>query len=39
MIKRTIVPPMIHSILITTQKEMDLNMVLTMPKRKKLNGT
>ena len=37
--KRTTVHLMIHLILITTQKETDLNTVLTMPKRKKLNGT
>ena len=37
--KRIIAHLMIHLILITTQKEMDLNTALTMPRRKKLNGT
>ena len=34
-----IVNLMIDSILTAIQKETDLNMVLTMPKRKKSNGT
>lgn len=38
MITRKIVHPKIRLILITTQKETDLNTALTMPRRKKLHG-